>query len=78
MSTRVCHFKPGVRAILAPLGLQINREELRARTQASLEQHEKNRLAAEVLGDFEGVRIADNGIERCRHILSITENRRAA
>jgi len=78
MSPRVCHFKPGMRAILAPLGLQINREELRARTQASLEQHEKNRLAAEVLGDFEGVRIADGGITRCQHILSLMEDRRAA
>jgi hypothetical protein len=78
MSTRVCHFKPGVRAILAPLGLQINREELHAQVQANLEQHEKNRLAAEVLGDFEGVRIAQAGIERCQHILSITQERRAA
>lgn len=78
MSTRVCHFKPGVRAILAPLGLQMNREELRTRTLASLEQHEDHLLAARVLGDFEGMRIAQAGIVRCRHILNLTEDRRAA
>jgi hypothetical protein len=78
MSTRVCHFKPGVRAIIAPLGLQINREELRAKVTANQTDHAANLAAAEAAGDLDGVRIAKAGLDRCRHILSITEERRAA
>lgn len=78
MSTRVCHFKPGVRAIIAPLGLQINREELRAKVQANETGHAANLAAAEAAGDLDGIRIARAGLERCRHILSLTQERRAA
>lgn len=78
MSSRVCHFKPGVRAIIAPLGLQINREELRAKVQANETGHAANLAAAEAAGDLDGIRIARAGLERCRHILSLTQERRAA
>lgn len=70
-----CQFRPSVRRFIAPLGLQINREELHARAAANLAAHDANLAAAKAAGDPEGIRIAEQGAARCRHVLNLTQER---
>lgn len=57
--------------LLRMAGQQLQREERITEVKKTRAQHERNRTAAEARHDYEGVRIANAGIERCDHILRV-------
>lgn len=65
------YFFPMVR----PMGLRLQRAELREQSERNLAQHRVNLAAAEAAGDIEGIRIADNGIHRCVAMLNLLRDK---